>query len=71
MSSSYQKGVKKLKKQAMEQGWREAEKNAGWMLYSPDGVTKVMIHKTASDHRALDNLISEMRPGGFDPGSGR
>ena len=71
MSSSYQKGLKKLKKQAMEQGWREADKKAGWMLYSPDGVTQVMIHKTASDHRALENLIAEMRGGGFEPGDAR
>jgi DNA invertase Pin-like site-specific DNA recombinase len=68
MSSSYQKELRKLKNEALKQGWREAEKKAGWMLYSPDGVTKVMIHKTASDHRALDNLVSEMRSGGFEPG---
>ena len=32
---------------------------------SPDGKTKVMAHKTASDHHALGNLLSEMRVGGF------
>jgi hypothetical protein len=64
--ASYRKEVKKLLKDAEEQGWRVEKKKAGWMLYSPDGVTKVMIHKTASDHRALDNAISLMRPGGFD-----
>jgi hypothetical protein len=43
MSTAYQKGIRKLRKQAMEQGWREAEKKAGWMLYSPDG------HHTSHD----------------------
>jgi len=27
-----------------------------------------MIHKTASDHHALDNALSEMRKGGFEWG---
>lgn len=63
--ASYSKEVKNLLKQAEKQNWRVKEKKKGWMLYSPDGVTKVMIHKTASDHHALDNAVSEMRRGGF------
>lgn len=64
--ASYAKDVKNLLKEAEKQGWRVQEKKKGWMLYSPDGVTQVMIHKTATDHHALDNAISLMRPGGFE-----
>jgi hypothetical protein len=71
MSTAYQKGIRKLRKQAMEQGWREAEKKSGWMLYSPDGTTQVMIHKTASDSHALGNIVSVMRDGGFKSGGKR
>jgi len=36
------------------------------MVMSPDGVTKVTIHKTTSDSQhGLENAISEMRKGGF------
>lgn len=66
MSASYKKAIKKLRKMAEEQHWREQEKKGGWMLYSPDGVTKVMVHKTASDPHAFGNLLSEMRSGGFE-----
>lgn len=65
MSTAYQKGIRKLIKQAKEQGWRVKDKRSGWMLYSPDGTTQVMIHKTASDSHALGNIISIMREGGF------
>ena len=38
----------------------------GWMLLSPDGQTKVTIHKSASDaQHAIDNAVSLMRKGGF------
>lgn len=63
--ASYSKEVKNLLKQAEKQNWRVKEKKKGWMLYSPDGNMKVMIHKTASDHHAFDNAVSEMRKGGF------
>jgi hypothetical protein len=59
------KDIRKLRKEAKEQGWTEVEKKKGWLLLSPDGVTKVMIHKTASDHHAIENAISLMRDGGF------
>lgn len=65
MSTSYQKDIKKLIKQAEAQGWRRKDKKSGWMLYSPDGTTQVMIHKSASDARALGNIISLISDGGF------
>jgi hypothetical protein len=64
--ASYRKAAKRLLREAEAQGWRVKDKTKGWMLMSPDGVTKVMIHKTASNHHALDNAISEMRAGGFE-----
>ena len=67
MAASYKKAIKKLRRMAEDQGWREREKKGGWMLYSPDGITQVMVHKTASDPRALGNLLSEMKNGGFKP----
>jgi len=67
MAASYKKAIKKLRRMAEEQGWREQEKKGGWMLYSPDGIKKVMVHKTASDPHALGNLLSEMKAGGFEP----
>ncbi len=65
MSTAYQKDIRKLIKQAKEQGWRVKDKRSGWMLYSPDGITQVMIHKTASDSRELGNIISLMPNSGF------
>ncbi len=61
------KRVGKLLKQLQAQNWRLAETRNGWMAYSPDGVTKVAIHKTPSDHRWYDNTIRELRKGGFQP----
>jgi predicted HTH transcriptional regulator len=65
MATSYQKDVKRIRKLAEEQGWREKPKNCGWLLLSPDDETKVMIHKTATCAHARDNLLSELRKGGF------
>lgn len=61
------KETKNLIRKLQAQGWRLKEIKAGWMAYSPDGVTKVTIHKTPSDHRAWGNMISLLRKGGFDP----
>jgi hypothetical protein len=65
MSASYKQAIKKLLTMAEEQGWRVKDKKGGWMLFAPDRIGKVMVHKTASDHHALGNLLSEMRKLGF------
>ena len=60
------KDLRKLRRESERQGWRWVEKKDGWMVMSPDGVTKVTIHKTTSDSQhSLENAISEMRKGGF------
>ena len=43
--ASYQKEVEAVLRAAEEQNWRIKPKKNGWMLMSPDGVTKVMIHQ--------------------------
>ncbi len=51
---------------AQEQRWRIVETKNGAMLLAPNGIGKVTIHATPSDHRALKNVISQMRrEGGF------
>ncbi len=64
---SGKKEIQRLVKKLREQGWRVEETTAGYMAFSPDGVTKVLFHKTPSDHRAMRNTISRLRKGGFDP----
>ena len=61
------KDVKKLVARVAEQGWRVEDRGTCWMALSPDGVTKVTIHKTNSDHRAIKNIVSRLRKGGFKP----
>jgi hypothetical protein len=64
---SQKKETANLIRKLREQGWRVEETRHGYMAYSPDRVTKVLLHKTPSDHRALKNALSELKRGGFDP----
>ena len=50
---------------AVEQGWSISDTKKGVMLLAPDGVGKVTMHATNSDHRALKNLVSIMRRHGY------
>jgi hypothetical protein len=50
---------------AREQGWRIDSLKNGDMWYSPDGRTKVLWHRTPSDHRAEKNFLARMRQGGL------
>lgn len=60
------KDLKKLRKQLEEQGARIEEKKNGWMIYPPNPAgTPVMIHLTASDHRAIKNATALLRRSGF------
>jgi hypothetical protein len=58
--------VKSLLEELEAQGWRIKDSKKGWMVYPPD-VSKnpVAIHKTPSDHRAWNNLMSELKRAGF------
>lgn len=61
---SIQKEVKELIKEAKRQGWRVKE-GKHYKLYAPDGETIVVVGKTPSDRRSLENSISDMRKAGF------
>jgi hypothetical protein len=61
------KEIKKLVTKLESQSWRVDDVGKGVMAYSPDGVTKVLIHKTESDHRAMKNTLARLRAGGFQP----
>lgn len=60
------KELKEIVKAAEEQGWRaKTTKKGHLMLFAPDGINKVTASGTPSDHRALDNLLSNLRRYGF------
>lgn len=57
---------KKVRKEAQEQGWTVRETKSGYQLFPPDRTQKpISIHRTPSDHRALENTITRMRRAGF------
>lgn len=63
---SLKNDTKKLVEKAARQGWRVDDRGSRWLLFSPDGVTIVTIHKTPSDHRTIANTVAQLRKGGFD-----
>jgi hypothetical protein len=56
-----------LVKEAEVQGFRIEKKKKGWMVLTPNGQGSVMVHKTLSDHRGLNNAISRLKRYGFKP----
>lgn len=61
------KRLKELLESLEEQGGRITEVRKGWMIYPPDKAKPgVTIHKTPSDHRAWNNMLSQLRRSGFD-----
>lgn len=58
---SAQKEIRAIVKAAEEQGWRVKQGKAHYLLLAPDGINKVTVASTPSDHRALDNAISRLR----------
>ena len=64
---SRNKETRELVRRVEKQGWRVEQRKDGWMCYSPDGKTMVLIHRTPSDRRGLQNTIARLRKGGFDP----
>jgi hypothetical protein len=61
----------KVRREAERQGWRVKPTRKGERLLGPDGVSSVQWHRTPSDHRALDNMVAEMRRCGFRYPAGR
>lgn len=64
--ASVKKDLKKIVQAAEKQGWRvKMTKNGHWSFYAPDGENIVHAGGTPSDHRALDNLVAQLRRYGF------
>jgi hypothetical protein len=64
--ASAKKELKEIVKAAGEQGWRvKTTKRQHLLFLAPDGINKVTAGGTPSDHRALDNLLSDLRRYGF------
>lgn len=64
--ASAKKDLKKILAEAERQGWRvQLLKSGHYRLYAPDGKSIVHAASTPSDHRAVDNMIAQMRAYGF------
>jgi hypothetical protein len=63
---SVKKDVAKLLKEAERQGWRIEDRGRRYLCFSPDGSTVVTVSKTPSVQKALVNILSDLRKGGFD-----
>jgi len=59
--------LRDLECQLRAQGWRLEPTRKGFMAYSPDGTTKVLMHRTPSDRRAYQNILALLKKGGFQP----
>lgn len=59
------KEVKKLVKEAEEQGWRVKETTNGYLLYDPSGQHLETLHKTPRDPKGLRHSAARMRRYGF------
>ena len=60
------KDVAKILREAERQGWRIEDRGRRFMCFSPDGRTVVTVSKTPSSQRAVLNILSDLRKGGFD-----
>lgn len=48
-----------------EQGARICESKKGWLIFFPDGVSSMTMHKTNSDHRAETNMRARVKRAGL------
>ncbi len=66
-SSAREKDLKGIVQAAEEQGWRVEQRSGGHLFfYAPDGKNIVTSGSTPSDHRALRNLVTQLRRYGFE-----
>jgi hypothetical protein len=64
--ASAKKELKEIVKAAEGQGWKvKTNKKGHSMFYAPDGINIVTAGGTPSDHRAVANLLSDLRRNGF------
>jgi hypothetical protein len=58
--------LRKYRRTAREQGWHERPTKKGFQLIPPAPEKEpVQVHGTPSDHRALRNLLSDLRRNGL------
>jgi hypothetical protein len=60
------KEVREILKKAEKQGWRIDQGKEHTKAYSPDGVTIVAVANTPGGGRWKQNLIAELKRGGFE-----
>lgn len=61
-----------LKKDLERQNWRVDRTNRGhYQFFAPDGKGKVTGGGSYGDHRAIKNLVSQLRKAGFNPSKGK
>ena len=58
--------IRELCEQAQEQGWRVDDRGSKILLFSPDRITIVTIHKTPSDRNWRKQAERQMRKGGYE-----
>lgn len=56
---------RKVRREAIRQGWRVEPIRSGEMFFSPDGVHMATWHSTPSARNALNRFVGELRRGGF------
>jgi hypothetical protein len=63
------KEIREITHKLIEQGWRieEAKRGGHAKAFSPDGQTIVALPSTPGGGRWKQNLIAQLRRGGFDP----
>lgn len=59
------KKLKKLQKAAWDANWWPEPKKNGIMWLAPDCAGQVMLHRSSSDHHALENALAEFRKAGL------
>jgi len=58
--------LKKLQRRAWDAGWWPERKKKGILWLAPDEGGQVMLHGSASDHRAYDNAVALFRSAGLE-----
>ena len=67
MANGGAKRVRKLLDYVEDQGWRVEATADGYALYSPNRAhSPVHIHKTSSDHRAIQKIRTDLRKRDLD-----
>jgi hypothetical protein len=61
MANDFSKQIRKITRQLVKDGWTPVDKTNGTMYLAPGGHGSIMVHRSVSDRRALDNMKAEIR----------